>query len=70
MFNRKTPPDPFTVEEMTKQLDQLLAQAEVARIDRYRQMDLLESRCAALRYKQATTYTAATVLHDDRGRQI
>jgi hypothetical protein len=33
-------------------------------------MDLLESRCAALRYKQATTYTAATVLHDGRGRQI
>ena len=71
MFSRKTSPDdPFTVEELTKQLDQLLAQAEAARIDRYRQMNLLKSRRAALRYKQATTYTAVTVLHDGRGRQI
>jgi hypothetical protein len=70
MFNGKTPPDPFTIEELTKQLDQLLAKAQDARLDRYRIVDLLESRCVELRLRAATSYTAATVLHDGRGRPI
>jgi hypothetical protein len=68
MFNRKTAPTPFTVEEMTKRLDELLAQAEHAHLDRYRLLDLLESRCIAIRRRAATSYSAVTTTYDGRGR--
>jgi hypothetical protein len=45
----KTKPAVVTFEEITTELDGLLAKAEMANLDRSRLVDLLESRCFALR---------------------
>jgi hypothetical protein len=58
MFKRKPAPA-YTFEAATADLDGLLARAAEAYLPADRLVDLLESRIAALRARQAASYTFA-----------
>ena len=57
MFKKKAP-DLYTIEDSTKEMDAVLAKASGVFIHADRLVDLLESRVAAIRARQAASYSS------------
>jgi hypothetical protein len=58
MFKAKKP-ESYSIEDATREMDVILAKASAAYVNADRIVDLLESRVAGLRARQAAAYSSA-----------
>jgi hypothetical protein len=63
MFGKTKTPANYTIATATAELDEILAKAAAAYIPPDRLTDLLESRCAAIARRLATSYSSQPIFH-------
>jgi hypothetical protein len=63
MFGKTKTTPTYTIEAMAKDIDAALVKAQAAFVNSDRIVDLLESRTAAIRAKQAANYSSAPTFH-------
>jgi hypothetical protein len=62
MFTKKKP-EAYDVNDLARDLDAAIAKAQAAFVNSDRIVDLLESRVAGLRARQAANYSSAPIFH-------